>query len=419
MGLAAAESMKKSGESQVVRSLLALSSQPYKTVLSGLEETDAKGWRNIRPQAVYDLTSHPQQHPMPRKRRGSPRGHKHRASSSSHPRRADPAAYMSGSVDQNYNYVYRGGLSKRAVSSEPLSYLPLPPAPPSQHKAYHLDPAQQYRTHQPDRDVLARILAMQLKPELLVEQIVIENRLRTMYNDNTHNLRHLNLEGVGVDPKAIPELDKGVWFQATQASKSAPSLPNVSQSTHRRKTKRRKQRQSHLDWCALNADTARDAGLGGRLGAALDSRLQGGMGEDLGQEDHLSMERSLLQTRQALAQATNYRLPKLQATPKAPHGSPASHHAPQAPPTCAPSSPHEPPNLQMTPDAPHGPPHQDDMEHPSHPRSRDVPSTHSLHIPVISPSLRTGNWGVDGRAGELTWKPDKVKYTSKLRSLGW
>lgn len=415
--------MKKSGEYQVVRSLLAQSSLPYKTVLPGLEETDVKGWRKIRPRAVYDLRSHPQQHPPGgRKRRSTARGHKHRASSPSRPGRADPASYMSGTVDHNHNYVYSGGLSKHAGSAEPLSYLPLPPAPHPQHKAYHLDPAHQYHTHQPyhthqqDRDVLARIVAMQLKPELLVEQIVIENRLRTMNTDNTHNLRHLNLEGVGVDPKAIPELDKGVWFQA---SKSAPTLPSVSQSPQHRKNKRRKQRQSHLDWCTFNADTARDAGLGGRLGGTIDTRLQGGIGEDLGQEDHLSMEQNLLQTRQALAQATSYRLPKLQSIPKVPYRSPVDLYTSQETPMCTLNALHEPPNLQMTPKAPPGPLQQQFQGEVEHTRVCDLPPPHSLQIPVVSPSLRAWGSGVDGRAGQHTWKPDKVKYTSKLRPLRW
>lgn len=381
--------MKKSRESWAVHCLLSQSGLPYKPVLAGLEETDIRGWRNIRPGAVYDLSSRHQAQQQPRR---TTRGNKPRSWSSQPARRdtTDPSSYMSGELDRSYNYVYKGGLSKQAGSMEPL-----PPLSTSQHTTVHLDPALRYHSNGPEQHILAKIVAMQLKPELLVEHIIIENRLRQMNIDDNRSIRHLNLEGMGVDPRAIPELDKGVWLQAAQASMSAPVLSSSVINPHR-KTKRRK-RPPHLplDWCTLNTDRTREdseVGLGlggpnvspnlepGGRHAGLVDTGQGGMGDVIeGGRDHLSMERALLQTRQALAKSTSYRLPKLQVTPDAHQG---------------------PPKVQVTP--------QERLQEAVE-RARVRPNP-AQHIPVVSPSLRA----LGG-----TWQPGGVKYTSKLRSLGW
>jgi hypothetical protein len=325
---------------------------------------------------------------------------------------------MSGELDESCNYHYKGGLSKHALSAEPLPYLALPPPPSrSRRRAFstvHLDPLHQ--TQQQEKDLLAKIVAMQLKPELLVEQIIIENRLRTM-NVGNHDVRHLNLEGMGVDPRAIPKLDKGVWLQATKASKSMPVLSSMTQH---RKTKRRKRSppNTHLNWCTLNADSAREdsntgpgqlGGLNSAFGGHRTGQVDAVMGEDYGIEtevDHMTMEKSFIQTRQALAETTSYRLPKLQVTSSTLQNS----QSPQA-------TFQRPLNPQVTPTVPPRPLHQniyDAME-------RQHAPSHSFNIPVVSPSLRAGVGGLDRswKGTEPTWKPDKVKYTSKLRSLGW
>lgn len=395
----------KNGESRAVRTLLAQSSPPYKRVLAGLEETDVKGWRNIRPGAVYNLRVPHQPPPGARRNRGVVRASKPRASESSQPAWTDTTSYMSGELDRSYNYVYRGGLSKHAGGSEPLPYLPLPPLPASQCRAYscvHLDTALS-RNRQPERDMLARIVAMQLKPELLVEQIVIENRLRTM---NFGDLHRLNLEGVGVDPKSIHKLDKGMWFD-TVKSRSAPVLSRL-QNPVRRTTKRRKQARQPLDWCTLNnTDAARilqedpgpNLGLGsprgglggpqGDLGGIMEGANHFGME---GGRDHLSMERSLLETREALAGTTSYRLP---------------------------ANPQDPPRpLHMQ--------HRCLQEAGEQAKVREtVPNHHTAaRVPVVSPTLRPmqrpDRWEMGVASGaEQIWRPERVKYTSKLRSLGW
>ena len=171
---------------------------------------------------------------------------------------------MSGELDANFNYVYKGSnqLNSSKQSNRPLT-RPLPPTPPSTAKirsilaSTYLDPAAPYHTT-PRMDTedarldLARIVAMQLKPELLVEQLMIENRLRCM---NLENHQQLNLEGVGVDPKSIHQLDKGAWLRAVK-SKSTPALGSMQANSHR-KSRRRRNMPNHpvLDWCALNPST--------------------------------------------------------------------------------------------------------------------------------------------------------------------
>lgn len=328
---------------------------------------------------MYDLTS-PAAPPPPGGRRRHGTVVRKAKSSPSHQQRREACesathnSYMSGELDQSFNYVYRGGL--RSAATPPTHHQALPPI--SLHYLYgvpstvHLDPALPYQpqnqTEYAIRANWARIVASHLNSDLLVKQIMIENRLRTMQMDR--DLGRLNLEGIGIDPKSIYELDKGAWLQRS----SSNSLLLADSPTHRKTRKKRPQphQQLSLDWCMLNAQSRGVGGLGG---------------------PNVMGEKALLQT---FDEPTKYRLSRL--TPddvKPPHFA--------IPPPVA-KPPYHSANRRL----------QELLERD---RVREASAGRPIHVSVVSPSLGMGAHGTTS-APELYWQQDsKVKHISKLRSL--
>ena len=390
-------SIMKRKEVRAVRSLLSQSSVPYDGIQDGSAEEgkDVRGWGRIRPRAVYAL-----------KRKRSSRVSRHHQQQQQHkgpaaaaPRRQDQGGgeaadsrYMSGELDGEFNYTYRGGRSKHSASAAaeepPLEFLPLPPLSASSRlpSTIHLDPAhqsdwrqlyyhpdhlqqqhqqqqqQQQQQLQQQRDnVLERLLSLH-KPEQLVEQIVLENRLRSLgFGSDSYNLQQqhrrqglqqqLNLEGVGVDPRAIGELDKRAWLEkgvwlASQSGKGSQSTPSLSVGGHKKSRRRREQWSTPtLDWSSVlsngtargyyhatsSSDSSAARGAGFNVSrSSMASKTGGGVAEEGMRRGggHMSLERSLLQTRQALAESTAYRLPKL-AMPTADEKLPNSDLSPK------------------------------------------------------------------------------------------
>ena len=140
------------------------------------------GWRPIRPSAVYDLTK-----PTTRRRKIVPAPAALSVVSKGDETRVE-CPYMSGELDENCAYVYKGGLSDRAeggASENKHAQYPFhyPPQLQKRVQTVTLEPSllNDASAHAAScRAELSRILSLQLKPELLVEQLIIENRLKTM-----------------------------------------------------------------------------------------------------------------------------------------------------------------------------------------------------------------------------------------------
>ena len=236
---------------ELVKELFSLSGQPYNKLSAGPRELSVRGWAPIRPTAAYDLTL------LYRKRKTFKRDKPIKPPSLQTKVSDTLPSYMSGKLDDTYSYVYTGGLSKGTTSEPSLpQHRSLPQKATTQFPpVVYLDPVMPYHTaYQMDPQVrmdLARIIAMQLKPEFLVEQIIIESKLRKMKLESKQDKHSLNLEGVGVDPKSIPDLDRGAQVFPVK-SKSSPVLPSLS-TNHRKMTKPRPRRP--LEWCTLNFDT--------------------------------------------------------------------------------------------------------------------------------------------------------------------
>lgn len=216
------------GETPSLRSLLSLSgpSSILTALISNRVEDMNGGWKAVRPCAEYGCT------PAERRRRSHgvavtplrKRGEDER----------EEYPYMSGHLDEEYSYVY-----SRKHSSKPSSGPVHPLHPPMYHRQTVLpDPVMPYRTTQldsPAHSELANLVAMQLRPEILVERIVIENRLRTM------SLAAFPvLEGIGCGKNSAAKQT------ASSKSKSTPMLVPQHRKHQRRKP------QFSLEWCPLS-----------------------------------------------------------------------------------------------------------------------------------------------------------------------
>ena len=156
-------------------------SHPCIELVSDRVEEMCCGWKPVRPSATYDLRK-----PTNNKRRKAA-ATLTAANTLSVNVKNDKSPYMSGDLDEKYSYVYDGGLSSRAEGSGPHGSsldAHFSSRPRNHVQTVTLEPSAaneasvQALAH--CRDELSRILALQLKPELLVEQLIIENRLRTM-----------------------------------------------------------------------------------------------------------------------------------------------------------------------------------------------------------------------------------------------
>ena len=237
-------------------------SRPSTELVSDRVEEMCYGWKPVRPSATYNLRK-----PATNIRRKAAAATLNAASStlsvnSKYDKSLEKRSYMSGELDENYSYVYRGGLSSRTTDEAGAVYRESQrsildfhfSSPPRRHvQTVTLEPsaAHEASVHALAhcRDELSRILALQLKPELLVEQLIIENRLRTM------SLAAFPvLEAGGSSPS--PKRSGRAYSHSTP---SLGTLPNTHvdyrrqkhkrASRHRTAAARRKAKEPYLQWC--------------------------------------------------------------------------------------------------------------------------------------------------------------------------
>ena len=364
-----------------VKYLLSQSCEPYIKVQNGPEDFGITGWECIKPNATYNYASF----------QNSKKTRRHQSSRSKYlvhsivEESERPENYMTGELDEFFSYTYPKEFSKDAQvnitnHASPSSSLQRPTQLLQYPQPVYLDPVLPYRfANQMDtkaRNDLARIISMQLKPEVLIEQIIIENRLRAM---SEGNFKYLNLEGVGVDPKAIHDLDKGARVTAGK-SQSTPTLAHL-QSPHQlqqlhphRKTKRRKP----LEWCTLNSEMVAPH----HPVPCPTPNIMETMETMEGRRTELTMKDSVLKIQPPLPSGnmTNFRLPYLSS-----QGQTSSKHL----------------HMRST---------YKQMG------ANGALEGDSIHVPVVTPFLGAGIGGANGNPEPL-WQPNKVKHASKLRSL--
>ena len=231
-------------EAASLKALLSFSEVPYSSVdagpLTNHPAEATRGWKSVRPCAEYNCTAK-----ASKKRTTKYPAAPHRFRTQN--QEAD-FAYMTGRLDENFSYTYpRGG--RASTTKYGALYNPqYPGTQPTYHRRLlSLNPVVPFRSAQLEPDAqtgLAAIMAMQMKPELLVEQIIIENRLRTM------SLNAFPILGIG------PVVDSDPHKKLPPKSFSSPSLPQ------HRKHKRRKipaaaPRPHQMEWCPLASTGSR------------------------------------------------------------------------------------------------------------------------------------------------------------------
>ena len=226
------------------------------------------GWKRIRPSAEYDLTA---KTARSKRKKAAPAAPPELAATSSlslvsqDGENAAKCPYMSGELDETFSYIYKGGLSNRAenrntgtesvqknlstqsLSQKHIQTVTLMPSQPTGAQALANCRAE-----------LSRILALQLKPEILVEQLIIENRLRTMSLAAFPVLEDIGAGGGRSDK---------MYSHSTPALGTLPNTHVNYQSLTRHKRQRRHHQSSkecypsdnlakweaakpHLQWCS-------------------------------------------------------------------------------------------------------------------------------------------------------------------------
>lgn len=249
-----------------IDSLLSCSGSPYVDVLPGPPQTQSSGkgalsiltgWEKARPSAVYDLTAAVCQEPIARRHKKQSNNKAFLRDTVSMPnlctssdpvREAQKCPYMSGYVDEDFSYVYTGGLSERSRKANPVAAeckklphghdsqrtsvstcnLTLDPASlfNGRHSAYSGPPRTQYG------EISTNMFAAQLKPELLAQQLLIESRLRNVDLNARPGLQKDNVNGSSGREKRDME------------GTNAASLAHAK-SAHLQKTRKlRRQRQT-------------------------------------------------------------------------------------------------------------------------------------------------------------------------------
>lgn len=255
-------------EDEALQCLLSYSSSCYSSLLAGpsLDNAAFSRWENVRPSAEYDLSSRSYNPLKTRKRRSinplarcaislpniRSRVHQKRCSES----------YMSGHLDENFSYVYTGGLSDRSRSEQdhkderPMYHFstdPLhrqgscsfstrtltlePPVVPAQMEA---------RTH----EEISRLVAMQFRPQVLAEQLLVENRLRTL------QLNTFPVLGTKSENRMSCERGNGTRSSSKSLDFTPPPPTKVlhaSQAQHSYKKKKQRKSKSNttFEWCPL------------------------------------------------------------------------------------------------------------------------------------------------------------------------
>ena len=98
-------------------------------------------------------------------------------------------SYISGYLDEDFSYVYTGGLSERSSKANPKAGHKKSSSSDPQRTSVStcsltLDPASlftsRHSAYVEPRTEISKMFAVQLKPELLAQQFLIENRLQNI-----------------------------------------------------------------------------------------------------------------------------------------------------------------------------------------------------------------------------------------------
>ena len=258
-----------------------------------MNELTPSRWENVRPSALYDLTNlHTANSQRRRTKRNSGNQYPLARGAVSLPNlrttKVAPSpkefseSYMSGYLDENFSYIHPGGLSERSGAIEEHK---LHKESPMHH--YNAKPSKQRHTSQSisthtltldsvfasrlyaaqmdsrTRSEISKIVAMQLRSDVLAEQLFVESRLRSLDLNAFPLLGMGNTSGgQGVNNSLESARGKSLSISAPPMNNSA-SHNNIQaqrqQQSHKKQEKRqRKQQESKfpppLDWYPISVE---------------------------------------------------------------------------------------------------------------------------------------------------------------------
>ena len=290
-------------EEEALDCLISCSGSCYCNLVAGprlLSKLTPSRWENVRPSAVYDLTNlhisnttSTSESPRRRIKRNSSnqcplaRGAlslpslRTRTKSKVAPSQKEfsESSYMSGYLDENFSYVHPGGLSEKSGAVEGHNLHKESPT----HHCINTEPPLQKRTSQSvsahnitlgsvfasrlhaaqvdsqTRNEISRIVAMQLRSDVLAEQLFVENRLRNL-DLNAFPLLGMGSSNGGQRVNNSLERTKGKSLivstppMVNSASYGTNIQTQRQQSQKRRDKRQRKQQESKapLDWCPIS-----------------------------------------------------------------------------------------------------------------------------------------------------------------------
>ena len=178
---------------------------------------------------------------------------------------------MSGYLDENFSYMYPGGLSDKSGAIEHKLHKEGPThhcnTKPLQNQTTHsvsthtltLDSVFAGRLHaaQMDsrtRNEISKIVAMQLRSDVLAEQLFVESRLRNL-DLNAFPLLGMGNSGGGGGSSLESARGKSLSISAPPLINSASLIQAQRQQSHKKREKRRRKQQESkapLDWCPIS-----------------------------------------------------------------------------------------------------------------------------------------------------------------------
>ena len=284
-------------EDEAMQCLLSCSSSCYLSLLAGppLNNDTFSRWENVRPSAEYDLSS--QSHnPLKTRKTRSINPLARGAISlpnirSKFPQRRFSESYMSGHLDKNFSYVYTGGLSgKSSFEHEYKKESPVHhfSTDPLQHQgSYHLSThtlalerpivAPGRYAAQMDsrtRKEISTLVAMQLRPEVLADQLVIENRLRNL------QLNAFSVLGTMSENRMSSEMRNGTKIASKSLDRTPPPLTVIhasqAQQSHRKRMRRKSKSNGAFEWCPLTIQECSSTDLPSGPYCTSHKKIQGG-----------------------------------------------------------------------------------------------------------------------------------------------
>ena len=229
-------------EEKCVKHLLLLSQSLYNHSLQSTVDDNSSevfnGWKLAHPRPLYQLNKpKKKKHPIKAVNNNSSRTLLQNKTSHEY------TFTMGGRLNENYDYVFDGGLSSKVSgSTSSLHNTTYQPAPQITLKPILVNQCSSSLVEKHRQGVLSHVARLQLKPDISYERMVIEQRLKSM---NLHRQIGYRVPCNCLNPKMEIPIQVLVHDSGHNAA--------CNNKTVKRK---HKQKKAAFDWNTLNQTTA-------------------------------------------------------------------------------------------------------------------------------------------------------------------